>query len=218
MEIKSFILPVDRQYFLNYLEKEKFILKNYDNPSMAFIAFTLEDWLVSHNQNLGVALDDVKLPEVKEIKGESIEEKIKRQIEALPTEVLFKFQILLKEGKPDRCVVSLYDVENKLNECLELLKGISSIEASVRIFDKDFADFISKSKDKRQSLKRWAKDYLENEYPNLRFAVGNEGSLLSATQVIKEYLDLSEYPIVWSWKIHVIKDDKGAWNIVNMYH
>ena len=218
MEIKSFILPVDRQYFLNYLEKEKYYLKQRAVSPIDFIAFTLEDWLVSHNQNLSVALDDVKLPEVKEIKGESIEEKIKRQIEALPTEVLFKFQILLKEGMADRCFVSLYDVESELDECLKLLEPLSSKEAMIRIFDKDLADFVSKLKDKRQSLKRWVKDYLENEYPNLRFTVENEGSLLSSTQVIKEYLDLSEYPIVWSWKIHVIKDDKGAWNIFRMYH
>ena len=218
MEIKSFILPINRQYFLDYLEKEKYYLKQRAVSPIDFIAYTIDNWLISHDRNLYITLDEVKLPEVKEIEGEKYEEKIKRQIEALPTEVLFKFQILLKEGKPDKCVVSLYDVESELNECLKLLEGISSMEASIRIFDKDFADFISNQKDKRQSLKRWAKDYLENEYPNLRFTVENEGTLLSATQVIKEYLDLSEYPITWSWKIHVVKDDKGAWNIVNMYH
>lgn len=220
MEIKSFILPVDRQYFLNYLEKEKFYLKEKALSPIDFIAYTLDDWLVSHNQNLNIILDDVKLPVVKEIKGESIEGKIKRQIEALPNEILFKFQILLKDGKADRCFVSLYDVKAKLNECLKLLEGLSSTEACIRIFDTDFADFISKSKDKRQSLKRWAKDYLENDYPNLRFTVENEGPLLSSTQVIKECLELDTNLLRWSWKIQVVRDDKdkSVWDIVRMYH
>ena len=140
MEIKSFILPINRQYFLDYLEKEKYYLKQRAVSPIDFIAYTIDNWLISHDRNLYITLDEVKLPEVKEIEGEKYEEKIKRQIEALPTEVLFKFQILLKEGKPDRCVVSLYDVESELNECLKLLEGISSTEACIRIFDTDFAD------------------------------------------------------------------------------
>ena len=112
---------------------------------------------------------------------------------------------------------TLYDTEKRLNECLKMLEGVSSKEAYIQIWGTQLADFVSNSKDKRPSLKRWVKDYLENEYPNLSFTVENEGALLSSTQVIKNYCELSD-PTRWSWQNEMIKDDKGNWNIDKMWH
>ena len=100
------------------------------------------------------------------------------------------------------------------------MNGISGNSTCLTIYDQRLADFISKAKDKKQNLKRWVKDYLENEYPRLSFTVRreNEGDPISATEAIKEYCELSDFPISWHWIVHIVKDKSGAWNIEDMAH
>ena len=217
MEIKSFILPISRQYFLSNLDK--YDLSQYVNHSLSFISFCLDRWFFSHNRDVKVILDNVQLPKIKEIAGESIEEEVKRQIEALPKEILFNCQILTKEGKAEFIYVSLYNTDVKLDECLNLLKGASSLRDCIYIYDEQLADFISNSKDKKQTLKMWAKDYLENEYPKLSFTVENdEGVEVSSTEAIKEFCELSNNPYKWGWAVYLKKDENENWVIYRMIH
>jgi hypothetical protein len=217
MEIKSFILPIDRQHFLDNLEKFNFEI--WDNPPVDFIQFCLNKWFFSHNRKVNVDIDDVDLPEVDEIEGEPIEEEVKRQILELPREVLFNCQVLTKEGKADSIYVSLIDEDINLLKCLKLIAGLSSDSTCLTIYDKNLADFLHDSKDKKQSFKMWVKDYLENEYPRLSFTVGkDEGDPVSSTEAIKEFCCLDETFKKWNWLVWIRKDDKGEWNIVRMTH
>ena len=59
MEIKSFILPIDRKHFLNALRHFDF---DDEDDSLTVIRYAIEDWFFSHDCNVCVKLDDVKLP------------------------------------------------------------------------------------------------------------------------------------------------------------
>ncbi|MBO7734308.1 MAG: hypothetical protein J6S67_17215 [Methanobrevibacter sp.] len=217
MEIKSFILPIGRQFFLDNVEKFNFEM--YDNPPIDFIQFCLDKWFFSHNRRVRVDLGHVKLPEIEEIEDEPIEEEVKRQIEALPKELLFQCQILTNEGKTEFVYVSLYDEDEEVFACLRLLAGITSNSGFELIYDKQFAKFISNSTDKKQTLKMWAKDYLENEYPGLSFTVEkDEGKPVHNSEAVKEFCELDETHEKRSWIVWIRKDKIGNWNILNMRH
>ena len=216
MKIKSFILPIDREYFLNCLRH--FDFDDEDDPLMP-IRFAVEDWFFSHDCNVCVKLDDVKLPKVEGIGGESLEEKVKRQIEALPKTVLFDCQILIVKGEPQRVYVSLYDTDAELGKCFKLLEACSSNNTAVSIPDQQLFDFASKGRDKKQSLTRWVKDYLENEYPGLTFTFEDEGVPVSSTQMVTQrYLCLDHDAKKWKWIVLLEKEKKGTWKMAHLVH
>ena len=183
------------------------------------IRFAVEDWFFSHDCNVCVKLDDVKLPKVEGIGGESLEEKVKRQIEALPKAVLFVCQILLVKGEPQRVYASLYDTDAELHKCFKLLETCSSNDMAASIPDQELFDFASKGRDKKQSLTRWVKDYLENEYPGLTFTFEEEGVPVSSTQMVTQrYLCLDDDAKKWRWIVLLEKDGKRTWKMTHLVH
>ena len=216
MKIKSFILPIDREHFLSCFKKFDF---EEETDPLRFIRFAVEDWFFSHDCNVCVKLEDVKLPKVEWIEGETLEEKVKRQIEALPKTALFDCQILLVKGEPQRVYVSLYDTETELHKCFKMLEACSSNSTANSIPDQELFDFASKCKDKRQSLTRWVKDYLENEYPALTFTFEDEGVPVSSTQmVVNHYLCLDDDSTKWKWIALLEKEKKGTWKMTHLVH
>lgn len=166
-----------------------------------------------------VKLDDVKLPKVEWIEGETLEEKVKKQIEALPKTVLFDCQILIVKGEPQRVYVSLYDTDRELRKCFKILEACSSNVTAVSIPDQQLFDFASKCKDKKQSLTRWVKDYLETEYPGLTFTFEDEGVPVSSTQMVtNHYLQLDDDSKKWKWIILLEKEKKRTWKMEHLVH
>lgn len=216
MKIKSFILPIDRAFFLDRLKW--FDFETCEDP-LTLIRFAINDWFFSHDCNVSVKLDDVKLPKVEWIESEALEEKVKRQIEALPKTVLFDCQILIVRGEPQRIYVSLYDTDRELRKCFKILEACSSNNSAVSIPDQQLFDFASKGKDKKQSLTRWVKDCLENEYPGLTFTFDDEGVPVSSTQMVtNHYLQLDDDSKKWKWIVLLEKEKKGTWKMTYLAH
>ena len=216
MKIKSFIVPIDKEHFLNALKHFDF---DDEIDPLRFIRFAVEDWFFSHDCNVCVQLDEVKLPKVEGIEGASLEEKVKRQIKALPKTVLFNCQILIVKGEPQRIYVSLYDTDAELHKCFKILEACSSNNTAASIPDQELFDFASKGRDKRQSLTRWVKDYLEHEYPGLTFTFEDEGVPVSSTQMVtNHYLQLADDSKKWKWIVLLEKEKKGTWKMTHLVH